>query len=994
MTTEAQTPTPFRRLVDVCGAGAIIAGGLALLGWYVDPAFHPRIGLGSTNMAPSTALLSLLFGIVVILRGHWPSSRRVQSFAVTVGLGGSLLAGLLLCLSLLGIHPDAEHFGVRIVDLAIQLPQGHISPVAAACFLLIGLSFLGSLSLRRGTGGAALSLAAIVVAAGLASLVGVLLAEAAAYNGDFIPPAVATSLALAALGIALAALAAPRVWTEVDWNGEEARSAGGFALLGMVLTVVIVCAGGVYYRHLADTFRAAAGRELGSIADLKVSELVRYRKERLGDAAFVHNDATVAALVHRALDQSADREATGELRDWLAEYVRHENYSGAVVLDARGAVRMSTLTAGAPLCSGTAQKAREALRSGRVAMEDFHRSDVDHRICLTLLIPIADARRGNRATAVIGLSIDPEVYLYPYISRWPTPSRTAETLLVRRDGDDALFLNPLRFDRDAALRRRISLQRTEVPAAMVVGGRQGVADGIDYRGARVVAALRRVPDSPWFLVARVDASEVYAPLREQLPQLLILISALILGAGTTLGMVWRDRRARHYRRRYAAERALARERSRAQTYLDLMGTMVVAIDADGTVSLINRAGCDLLRSSQDAIVGRNWFDTFLPERDREKVRQVFGQVMAGSAGPVEYFENAVLTADGRERLVSWHNAELHDEAGRIVGALSAGQDVTEQSRASDRLRESEEKYRLLFENLNDAVFLADPSTGLLVEANKQAETLLGRSRDEVIGMHQTLLHPPGKAEEYRRNFAEHFAQGKAADYDGEVVRKDGTVVPVAISATVTEIGGRPLLLGIFHDISTRRQAEEALHESRARIAAVLDYTPLGIATLSPDMRVLDINRRLQKQFPGVTPGSHPLCYQVFTNPPREAPCDHCPSMRTLQDGQVHEAITDVPSPAGVRHIRLVSSPICDKDGRVTAIIEVTDDFTDKVLAEEQLKSQVDELQRWHSVMLGREDRVQELKREVNDLAIRVGETARYPSQVEVQTDFKAVGPQP
>ena len=104
------------------------------------------------------------------------------------------------------------------------------------------------------------------------------------------------------------------------------------------------------------------------------------------------------------------------------------------------------------------------LAEGRIVFEDFFRNEADGRIYLRILVPVFETARGNRLSAIIALLIDPEHYLYPYISRWPTPSATAETLLVRRDGQDALFLNELRFRKDSALRLRIPLRDVAVPA--------------------------------------------------------------------------------------------------------------------------------------------------------------------------------------------------------------------------------------------------------------------------------------------------------------------------------------------------------------------------------------------------------------------------------------------------------------------------------------------------------------------------------------------------
>ena len=119
------------------------------------------------------------------------------------------------------------------------------------------------------------------------------------------------------------------------------------------------------------------------------------------------------------------------------------------------------------------------------------------------------------------------------------------------------------------------------------------------------------------------------------------------------------------------------------------GVMFLAGDADGNVTLINQKGCEVLGYEQEEIIGKNWYDCFLPENIRDKVKAVGAQVMAGNIEPVEYYENAVLTSSGEERTIAWHNATLTDEDGKNIGFLSSGEDITERKRAEDALKQNE-----------------------------------------------------------------------------------------------------------------------------------------------------------------------------------------------------------------------------------------------------------------------------------------------------------------
>ncbi len=137
--------------------------------------------------------------------------------------------------------------------------------------------------------------------------------------------------------------------------------------------------------------------------------------------------------------------------------------------------------------------------------------------------------------------------------------------------------------------------------------------------------------------------------------------------------------------RVQAARALREERDRAQSYLDVAGVMLVVFGADGKISLINKKGCEILAYKENEIIGKNWFDNFIPERTKNDVKAVFAKLMAGETGAIEYFENPILTGINEERIIAWHNTVLKDEAGNGTGILSSGEDITERKKMEEEL---------------------------------------------------------------------------------------------------------------------------------------------------------------------------------------------------------------------------------------------------------------------------------------------------------------------
>ena len=134
---------------------------------------------------------------------------------------------------------------------------------------------------------------------------------------------------------------------------------------------------------------------------------------------------------------------------------------------------------------------------------------------------------------------------------------------------------------------------------------------------------------------------------------------------------------------------LREERDKAQKYLSIARVIIVALDIEGRVTLINKRGCEVLRYSEEEILGKDWFDFCIPEQAREELRKVFERLMAGEIKVAEYHENPILVRGGEERMITWKNSVLTDEAGNIIGTLSSGEDITDRKRTEAELIQAE-----------------------------------------------------------------------------------------------------------------------------------------------------------------------------------------------------------------------------------------------------------------------------------------------------------------
>jgi PAS domain S-box-containing protein len=633
-------------------------GMVALLGWILYLPMLASLGSGMIPVAPSTAVMFMLYAEAVFLRTRQPMRPAFYWAGLCIAAAGALAAALLLVLSLQGIYASVEHIGFTVANRPGETPTGHMSPVTAFCFLLSSLSYLLSLSpSRKNSWRASLAwlIAGLVLTISLLLILAYLYGTPFLYDSSFVPPAALTSMAFAALGISLLALSAPHAWTA----GREAESATRalytFVLVFVLLATGIVTAGYLYYRNYEKRYRSEIEHQLSAIAGLKVDELVQWRQERMGDAAVLYRNSNFSRRIRQFLEMPEDAVAQERLRTWLRHIRNGYSYDRVSVLDAHSKERMSIPEAGRPISRHLLLRAAEIQRTKRVVLEDFYRDEFDQRVYLAVLVPIFAGGNAGRAEGTLALRIDPGQYLYPFLKRWPTPSRTAETLLVRREGHDVLFLNDLRFQKSAALNLRFPLVQKDVPAVQAAIGKKGIVEGRDYRGVAVLADVRPIPDSPWFLVARMDISEVYAPMREKLWMMVALVCALLMGAGAGVGLVWRRQRSEFYREKYETAEALRASEERYRNTLDGMMEGCQIIGFDGTYLYINDAAARHGQKRKEELLGRKITDMYpgiektamfaelrrcLESRQTHKMENEF----TGPDGPSKWFELIIQPA--------------------------------------------------------------------------------------------------------------------------------------------------------------------------------------------------------------------------------------------------------------------------------------------------------------------------------------------------------------
>jgi len=495
--------------------------------------------------------------------------------------------------------------------------------------------------------------------------------------------------------------------------------------LYVVVVAVVVLAGYLSFRGYQEALRTEVSSQLKAIASLKATAVEAWQDDQRGDVAMLSGNASFRTLLDGTL--SSDAAETQELENWLSSVQVSGGYDSVLIVDAGGALRLARPAGSAGLPPGLAPKVGDVVRTGDTAVTEFYRDEATGDILLATIAPV---QTGSTHAALVLVS-DPADFLYPYIQEWPGLSSTAETLLVTKDDGDALFLNELKYQKNTALQLRIPLTETSVPAVQAALGFEGVMDGVDYRGAAVMAATKGVRGTPWAVVARVDAAEVYAPLRTRL-SLIVVIVAGALGAGL-LGILFvlRLQAARFYHEQYEVEA----ERSWLAAAIDGSLNEVYAFDADTLLfTYVNHGALENTGYTMDEMAFMTPVD-IKPEYTVESFREAVAPLLAGDQGLL-VFETVHRRKDGSDYPVAVH-LQLTERGDRRL-FLAMINDITERRAVESELADHREHLELLVAERTEQLQDANEELAATNEELAATNEELTAASDEVAAVNEEL----------------------------------------------------------------------------------------------------------------------------------------------------------------------------------------------------------------------------------------------------------------
>ncbi len=607
-------------------------------------------------------------------------------------------------------------------------------------------------------------------------------------------------------------------------NFKWGKTPGVLFLIIILFSVSILFLGYFYYSNQVKVIKEQKQSELTSISKLKINQILRWKKERLGDAAIIYNNQDLIKNIANWFNNKSSLEERKNISLWENTLKTTYEYYNIIYFDKdykqhlRPGEKKSDY-------SQVLEMGKKAIQSKNMIFSDFLIQENENIIHLDLIIPIY--LKNDKDISNVGflvLQIDPQLYLYDLIQSWPTNSKTSETLLIRKEGDSVLFLNKLRFKEDAALNFKIPLDKQEIPAVQGGLGYEGIFEGVDYRNVKTLSYIKRIDGTTWIMIAKVDRDEIYEPIKEKALQTGLITVILVLLVAVGIYALWKSQKLENLNKLRAAELERLALTKHYEYLVNYANDIILLADENLNIVEANERAIQHYGYSKEELLNKSFWDIRSPE-ERALLLSHIEQVEAAGG---QIFETIHIKKDGIK-----FPAEINLHVISIEGKKyfqDIIRDITERKAALFALEQSEKHFHSLFENmLNGYAYCKmifndnnDPQDFIYLDANKSFERLTGlkevkgKKVSEVIpGIRQT---DPGLFERYGRVSLSGIP---------EVFEINVEALNMWFSISVYS----PLkeyFVAVFDVITERKNADIALRASEALYHSLVENIPASI----------------------------------------------------------------------------------------------------------------------------------------------------------------------
>ena len=630
-------------------------------------------------------------------------------------------------------------------------------------------------------------------------------------------------------------------------NLEAAPKIMPLRVIFLALALVPPLIGFAFFKVQTPQVESEATTNLQAIAQFKAQQVEDWLVDRDRSAAALTTSIDLAAAVHTLVLGKTDAKVKQVLQNRFEALQLGDNYVSVVLFDRQGKVLLSV---GEHLLvpPATRDLMAQALDSREVQRSPLFRTTEGH-IHLDWLVPlVVPGGQGDATTAiaVVLLRTEAKQFLFAPIETWPVASASAESLLVRRDGEKVVFLNDLRHRPGTAFGQPLDVTNLSMPAVKAaLTNAPGTMQGVDYRGVAVLAAYRPIVGTDWHLVAKVDRGEVMAPLWRSLYWVSLMALAAVAAIMLALWQLWRQQRR-------AQQLELVAEKGRAdkllQNFFDLpfVGMAITSAQTNHWVRF-NDHLCEILGYSRDEMAAIKWA-ALTHQEDLTADLNLIEQVMRGETQGFT-IERRLIRKDGGivHAVIDVKCVRL--PSGVVDYFVATVQDISERKTAEASLHEAENRYRTLADSGQALIWTAGIDK-LCNDFNSVWLAFTGRTLAQEVG-HGWLegVHP----EDFQRcldTYVTAFDRRERFSMDYRLRHHDGSYHWLQDDGCPRYDSAGEFIgyIGYCLDITDRVNAVNRLVESEARFSAIIETSPVPMALHDEQQQVILLNPAFVQTF--------------------------------------------------------------------------------------------------------------------------------------------------
>ncbi len=618
-------------------------------------------------------------------------------------------------------------------------------------------------------------------------------------------------------------------------------------LLASGAAIIVLIAAFFHFTYQKQFIRVESHNQLHAISELKINQLTQWYKERLSEARFFSTNAPYNSYIEDIILGSQISES--DFRKALLHIMSGNRYENILLLSEKGDLLYSTVNTNGIIDGSNEDLLDEVRLTRKIVVSDFYFSRTYKKLHIDFVSPAFD--RNKNLIAFLVFRVDPEAYLFPLINKWPVPSESAETYIVRKDGDSVTFLSHLRHLQMTPMALKLSVKETSLTAVCAILGKEGVIEGNDYRGEPVLADIRKVPETSWYMISEIDQKEIYSELYKHAVDLAIIILISFVMIGFITAWIYHYRQRNIYKELYTKQALLNFREEELRSTLYSIGEGVITADKNGYIENLNPSAAIMTGWSEHAARHKKVEEVFriIHEDTREPMENPVDLVIR-EGKVAELTDHAVLvTLENKEIPISYNAAPIKDEKGEVLGVVLVISNQTDQRARKKALEESEEKYRRIAQNITDVVWTADLNLKTTY-VSPSVERLLGESPEKHILRSMKEKFPPDSLRKIEQILTEELEKENdpASDpnrtrmLEVEHKRADGNLIWVGMNVSfMRDNQGRVTgFHGVTRDITEWRQAEEAIRISEQKMRTLFMVAPTGIGMVK-NGKLVEVN---------------------------------------------------------------------------------------------------------------------------------------------------------